>query len=86
MERGRHADECGKQRDAGHAVTYDKPARQVDSVQCPRSGRSGGLHDAGEPGAASAELRESGISLRDLGTLLGVSHQRADQLTKPAWR
>ncbi|MGH3719033.1 MAG: hypothetical protein ACRDRI_09380 [Pseudonocardiaceae bacterium] len=37
---------------------------------------------AAEVRAAAAELRGSGIPLRDVGKLLGVSHQRADQLTK----
>lgn len=37
---------------------------------------------ATEVRAAAVELKESGISLRDLGKLLGVSFQRAGQLTK----
>ncbi|MHA6629053.1 hypothetical protein ACU61A_26760 [Pseudonocardia sichuanensis] len=35
---------------------------------------------AAEVRAAALELKESGIPLRDLGKLLGVSHQRAHQL------
>ncbi|MBA2323708.1 MAG: hypothetical protein H0V92_06760 [Pseudonocardiales bacterium] len=37
---------------------------------------------ATEVRAAAVELKKSGISLRDLGELLGVSFQRAGQLTK----
>lgn len=36
---------------------------------------------AAELRAAAVDLHESGVSLRDLGRLLGVSHQRASQLT-----
>ncbi|MDQ2708281.1 MAG: hypothetical protein M3Z25_11855 [Actinomycetota bacterium] len=37
---------------------------------------------ATEVRAAAVELKQSGISLRDLGKLLGVSFQRAGQLTR----
>ncbi len=37
---------------------------------------------AGEARAAAALLAGSGIPLRDVGTILGVSHQRAHQLAK----
>lgn len=36
---------------------------------------------AAEVRAAALELKDAGISLRDLGKLLGVSYQRAHQLT-----
>lgn len=41
---------------------------------------------AAELRAAAFVLKESGIPLRDLGKLLGVSYQRAGQLTAPARR
>ena len=34
--------------------------------------------------AAAAALSESGIGVRDIGTLLGVSHERASQLARAA--
>jgi hypothetical protein len=36
---------------------------------------------AAELRAAAVDLHESGVALRDVGRLLGVSHQRASQLT-----
>ena len=35
---------------------------------------------AGERRAAARALRDTGVSVRDLGRILGVSHQRAHQL------
>jgi hypothetical protein len=35
---------------------------------------------AAESRAAARVLREAGLSVRDVGTVLGVSHQRAHQL------
>lgn len=43
-------------------------------------------HAAAELRAAAAELKAAEIPLRDLGKLLGVSHQRAGQLTAPTGR
>jgi hypothetical protein len=37
---------------------------------------------ADEVRTAARALRDSGMPLRDIGTVLGVSHQRADQLVK----
>lgn len=37
---------------------------------------------AGEAGAAARELRQLGLTVRDIGQLLQVSHQRAAQLLK----
>lgn len=39
---------------------------------------------AAETRAAATELKQAGLSLRDIGKLLGVSFQRAGQLTKGA--
>jgi len=37
---------------------------------------------AGEAGAAARELRQLGLTVRDIGYLLQVSYQRADQLLR----
>ena len=39
---------------------------------------------AAELRAAAVELKESGLSVRELGSVLGVSYQRASQLTRRA--
>ena len=65
-----------EKRDAARAQLIDG----TDPVAEKRQRRIEVLLQRGEVRAAAVELKEAGLSLRDIGRLLGVSFQRAGQL------
>ena len=73
--------------ESGPAVTYDfrlspEVAKHLARAEKLRTdSASAQAAAASEVRAAARALREEGISLRDVGKLLGVSYQRAHQLT-----
>ncbi len=64
------------------AYTYDLPPEVAEAVELKRQAAELEARAMATQGVAAKKLHELGVSLRDIGRLLGISHQRAHQLVK----
>lgn len=62
--------------------SYDLPPEVAEAVELKRQAAELEARAMATQGAAAKKLHELGVSLRDIGRLLGISHQRAHQLVK----
>ena len=62
--------------------TYDLPSEVAEAVELKRQAAELEARAMATQGVAAKKLHELGVSLRDIGRLLGISHQRAHQLVK----
>lgn len=62
--------------------TYDLPPEVAEAVELKRQAAELEARAMETQGIAVKKLHELGVSLRDIGHLLGISHQRAHQLVK----
>ncbi|WP_321972084.1 hypothetical protein [Paratractidigestivibacter sp.] len=63
-------------------VDYDLPAEVAEAVELKRRAAELEQLAQGKQKAAAMALRDKGLTLRDIGKLLDISHQRAHQLIK----
>ncbi len=61
---------------------YDLPSEVAEAVELKRQAAELGARAMRTQGIAAKKLHDMGVSLRDIGALLGISHQRAHQLVK----
>ncbi len=61
---------------------YDLPSEVAEAVELKRQAAELEARAMATQGVAVKKLHELGVSLRDIGRLLGISHQRAHQLVK----
>ena len=61
---------------------YDLPSEVAESLELKRQAAELEARAMETQGTAVKKLHEMGVSLRDIGCLLGISHQRAHQLVK----
>ena len=61
---------------------YDLPPEVAEAVELKRQATELEARAMATQGVAAKKLHELGVSLRDIGRLLGISHQRAHQLVK----
>ncbi len=64
------------------AYSYDLPPEVAEAVELKRQAAELEARAMETQGVAAKKLHELGVSLRDIGRLLGISHQRAHQLVK----
>ena len=61
---------------------YDLPSEVAEAVELKRQAAELDARALSMQAVAVNKLHELGVSLRDIGKLLGISHQRAHQLIK----
>lgn len=61
---------------------YNLPPEVAESIELKRQAAELEARAMATQGTAAKKLHEMGVSLRDIGCLLGISHQRAHQLVK----
>lgn len=61
---------------------YDLPPEVAESLELKQQAAELEARAMATQGTAAKKLHEMGVSLRDIGYLLGISHQRAHQLVK----
>lgn len=64
------------------AFSYELPSEVAEAVELKRQAAELEARAMATQGVAVKKLHELGVSLRDIGRLLGISHQRAHQLVK----
>lgn len=62
--------------------SYELPPEVAEAVELKRQAAELEARAMATQGVAVKKLHELGVSLRDIGRLLGISHQRAHQLVK----
>ena len=62
--------------------SYELPPEVAEAVELKRQAAELEARAMATQSAAAKKLHELGVSLRDIGHLLGISHQRAHQLVK----